>query len=87
MELAKVVGPAPCVIKHPALEGLKLVLVTPLTGGNESATVAWDRVGAGIGDRVLVLREGGAAMRILRRGPAPIQTVIVAKVDRVDEYE
>ncbi len=84
MELGRVVGPAPSNVKHPALAGLKLVFVEAEGKGKGGAVIAWDLVDAGAGDRVLVMREGGAAVRLLGRGAAPIRTVLVAQVDRVD---
>lgn len=83
MELGRVLGPAPSNVKHPALAGLKLVFVKPEARGR-SVVVAWDLVDAGRGDRVLVMREGGAAVRLLGRGAAPVRTVLVANVERVD---
>lgn len=86
MKIGTVVGPAPANIKHPALADLKLVLVRVEGEAKGGVSVAWDIVDAGPGDRVLILREGGAAMRLLGRGPAPIRTVAVAHIDRVDEF-
>jgi microcompartment protein CcmK/EutM len=83
MELGRVLGPAPSNVKHPALAGLKLVFVKPEAKGR-GVVVAWDLVDAGRGDRVLVMREGGAAVRLLGRGAAPVRTVLVANVERVD---
>jgi microcompartment protein CcmK/EutM len=84
MELGRVVGPAPSNLKHPALAGLKLVFVETTGKGKEGVVIAWDLVDAGAGDRVLIMREGGAAVRLLGRGAAPIRTVLVAQVDRID---
>ena len=84
MEIAEVIGPAPSNVKHPAYAGLKLVLVRPEGEEAGGAVVAWDRVDAGAGDRVLIMREGGAAMRLLGRGAAPVRTVVVAHIDRID---
>lgn len=84
MELGRVVGPAPSNVKHPALAGLKLVFVETEGKGKGGAVIAWDLVDAGAGDRVLIMREGGAAVQLLGRGAAPIRTVLVAQVDRVD---
>jgi microcompartment protein CcmK/EutM len=83
MELGRVLGPAPSNVKHPALAGLKLVFVRPEARGR-GVVVAWDLVDAGRGDRVLIMREGGAAVRLLGRGAAPVRTVLVANVERVD---
>jgi microcompartment protein CcmK/EutM len=84
MEIGRVIGPAPSNIKHPALEGLKLVFVRA-ERKSAPAVVAWDLVDAGAGDRVLIMREGGAAVRLLGRGAAPIRTVLTAHVERVDD--
>lgn len=84
MELARVLGPAPSNLKHPALADLKLVFAEPEERGRGGVVVAWDLVDAGRGDRVLIMREGGAAMRLLGRGAAPVRTVLIAHVDRVD---
>lgn len=83
MELGRVLGPAPSNVKHPALAALKLVFVKPEARGG-GVVVAWDLVDAGRGDRVLIMREGGAAVRLLGRGAAPVRTVLVANVERVD---
>ena len=46
--------------------------------------VAVDKTWAGKGDLVLVLREGGSACDLVGKGQAPIRTVVVGIVDRVD---
>jgi microcompartment protein CcmK/EutM len=83
MEICRVLGPAPANLKHPSLTGLKLSLVKP-EHNRGPALVAWDRVDAGPGDRVLVMVEGSSAIGLLGRGPAPIRTVIIGQIDRVD---
>ncbi len=85
MELGRVVGPAPANVKHQALRGLKLVMVRPEGAERRGGVVvAWDLVDAGRGDRVLIMREGGAAVRLLGRGAAPVRTVLIGHVERVD---
>jgi microcompartment protein CcmK/EutM len=84
MELGTVIGPAPSNVKHPALKGLKLLFVKTDGRGKGGVVVAWDLVDAGRGDRVLIMREGGAAVRLLGRGAAPVRTLLVAQVDRID---
>ena len=43
-----------------------------------------DRVGAGIGEKVLVLKEGSSARSLFRDDRAPVRTVIVGIVDEVE---
>ncbi len=84
MELGTVIGPAPSNVKHPALRDLKFLFVKTEGKGKSDVVVAWDLVDAGPGDRVLIMREGGAAVRLLGRGAAPVRTLLVAQVDRID---
>jgi ethanolamine utilization protein EutN len=68
-------------------EGAKLLLVQPLNPdesprGTPLLTV--DSVGAGVGERVLVVLEGRAAGEALGRAGAPVDAAIVGIVDRID---
>ena len=48
-----------------------------------NAFIAIDTVQAGVGDRVLVMREGGSARIIFEDNEIPVQAVITAIVDEV----
>ena len=87
MRLALVLGPVVSNIKHPSLNGEKLLALQPVDNDlkpNGKEMVAVDKTWAGKGDLVLVLREGGSARNMIGKGLAPIRTVIVGIVDRVD---
>lgn len=87
MILARVVGAVVATRKHPSHEGRKLLRVQPvdLEGRDEGAElVALDAVDAGVGDRVLVVREGYAAMTAVGRPKSPISTAVVGVVDSVE---
>ena len=87
MIIAKIIGNLVSTVKHPAYHGHKLFLVQPMTMGEQSIEdvfVAIDRVHAGIGDTVLVLREGSGARQILADETAPIISVIVGILDGVE---
>jgi len=79
MILARVTGNVFCSLKHPALEGCRLLRVQPEDGGPE--LVAVDTVHAGPGDLVLVQNEGNAARQIMGRVDIPARQVIVGVVD------
>ncbi|MCK4593196.1 EutN/CcmL family microcompartment protein [bacterium] len=81
MILARVTGNVYCTVKHPALEGYRLLRVKPEGGGAE--LVAVDTVHAGPGDLVIVGNEGNAARQILDRTDIPTRQVIVGVVDQV----
>ena len=73
--------------KNRKLEGAKLLLVQPLTLQDEPrgvALLAIDSVGAGVGEKVLVVIEGKAAGQALGRKAAAVDAAIVGIVDQVD---
>jgi ethanolamine utilization protein EutN len=88
MQIATVVGTVVATKKHPALLGAKLLLVQPETPEGEPrgpVLLSIDSVGAGIGERVLVVIEGKAAGDALGRRGAPVDAAIVGIIDRVDD--
>lgn len=82
-----VVGDVVATHRHGELAGRKLLLVRRLTLDGEeegSEVVALDVIGVGVGERVLVVQEGGAARSLARSTRIPAQAVVVGVVDRVD---
>ena len=87
MQIGEVVGSVVATQKNKKLEGAKLLLVQPLTleGKPRGATVlAIDSVGAGVGDRVLLVIEGKAAGDALGKKAAAVDAAIIGIVDTVD---
>lgn len=87
MQLARVLGPLVATQKHPKLQGAKLLIVQPLTlddrpRGTPLLTI--DSVGAGVGEKVLIVIEGRAAGDALRRRAAPVDAAIIGIVDSVE---
>ncbi len=73
--------------KDSSHEGRKALLVQPLRiDGTEDGPriVALDGVDAGVGDRVLVVREGWSAATTVDREGAAIDAAIVGVVDEVN---
>ena len=90
MILARVTGMVTSSDKDLELGAYKLLVVVPLGLDLEAEgeeMIAIDRVGAGIGERVLVVREGNAARQITGRDKIPLQNVIVGVVDDVNWLE
>lgn len=87
MNLAKVVGNVVSTQKNQKLNGKKLLLVLPIdTQGNSigSEVLAVDGVGAGVGDIVLIIAEGGSARSITHsENLSPIDLAIAGIVDEV----
>ncbi|MFN8179375.1 MAG: EutN/CcmL family microcompartment protein [bacterium] len=87
MKLARVIGRVWATAKDPSLEGRKILLVRPVRPDGAAAGEAYlavDSVGAGFGERVLVVDEGGSAGIVLSLPDPPIRTVVVGIVDSVE---
>jgi len=46
--------------------------------------IAIDQVDAGIGDTVIVVKEGDAVQQVIGHKKAPVNTIIIAVVDDID---
>jgi len=88
MILAEVVGNVVSTEKHPHYRGYKILIVQPVDPDGKAkgrSFLAVDGVQAGVGDRVLILDEGGSARLILGDEKAmTIRAVVAAVVDRID---
>ena len=98
MLLADVTGTVVMTAKHPAYDGEKLLCVQPLTETGKAVgpvILAIDRAQAGVGDRVLVMREGSGIRQIVGRDMGksldeavkmdwPVRSLVIAIVDAVD---
>jgi len=89
MRLCRVLGTITSTIKHPAFNGLKLMVVQPVDEADQPTAksfIAVDKVQAGAGDRVLVMSEGTGVRQLFGLPPTaalPIRSAIVGIVDAV----
>jgi ethanolamine utilization protein EutN len=86
MILAKVVGTVVTTLSHPDYKNRKLLVVQPLVMEGEKPDedfLALDSTHAGIGDTVLVNREGSGARQVLNNPDACVISVIVGIIDSV----
>jgi microcompartment protein CcmK/EutM len=84
MILAKVVGTVVTTIGHRDYKNRRLLVVQPLAFPGETPDedfIALDNTQAGIGDTVLINREGNGARQVLKNPDACIISVIVGIVD------
>ena len=87
MILGKVRGRLVSTIHHPSMNGRRLLVVDRLRPDGTPAggdLIAVDAVGAGAGERVLVLDEGNGARQILGGATLPVRSVVVGIVDAVE---
>jgi ethanolamine utilization protein EutN len=86
MIIGKVVGTVVTTISHRDYKNRRLLVVQPLALENEGLDedfIAIDNSHAGVGDTVLVNREGNGARQALKNPDACIISVIVGIVDSV----
>ena len=87
MFLAEVVGTVVSPEQIAILDGRTLLLLRPLTpDGRPTAKtrVGIDVIGAGVGDRVLVIDEGNSGRQILGDPDGAVKTLVVGFVDYVE---
>lgn len=86
MILGTVTGHIHSTISHEFYQAKKILLVEREDAGGHPTggyLVAVDTVGAGVGERVIVLDEGTGARQVMGSTDAPIRSVIVGIVDHV----
>lgn len=87
MILGKVTGTVVTTISHPHYNNRRLLVIQPLILPGEDVEgdfIALDSTQAGIGDTVLVNREGNGARQVLNNPDACVISVIVGIVDSVN---
>lgn len=90
MQIARVISRVVSSQKNAKLEGAKLLLIQPLALDDSpqgGALLAIDSVGAGVGEKVLVVIEGRSAGDALHQDRAPVDAAIIGIIDRVDYVE
>jgi microcompartment protein CcmK/EutM len=89
MTIGKVVGTVVATQKNPRYEGAKLLLVQPLSLSQEpmgEPVLAIDAVGAGEGEKVLIVQEGRAANDALNQKQGPMDSAIVGIIDLIELF-
>lgn len=87
MIIGTVKGDIVSTIDHPFYKGKRMLVVEKEdhTGKAGGYLVAIDNgVGAGVGERVLIIDEGNSARQIVGDPNAPLRSIIVGIVDRID---
>lgn len=87
MVIGRVVGTVVTTISHPHYKDRRLLVVQPLGLAGQPADgdfLALDNTQAGIGDTVLVNREGNGARQVLKNPEAAVISVIVGIIDSVN---
>lgn len=88
MNVCRVLGTVVATEKHPAFAARKLLVVQPVDEQLAPLGASYLAVdhssGAGKGDVVLVMNEGNGTRQVLGDKQAPIRSLVVGVVNRVD---
>lgn len=87
MILGRVQGQVVATIKHETYTGHRILLLDRIDAAGKELggyLVAFDTVGATVGQSVLVIDEGNSARQVVGDSSAPIRSVIVGIVDVAD---
>ncbi|MCA9319679.1 MAG: EutN/CcmL family microcompartment protein [Planctomycetes bacterium] len=90
MRICRIEGSVHATVQDENLVGQSILIARPvdLEGHPDGpALLALDRVGAGSGDLVLVMKEGGGARIVLENPDSPVQCLVVAVIDDISLSE
>jgi ethanolamine utilization protein EutN len=85
MQLGAVVGHAVSTVKHASLVGWRLLLIqlqTPDGRADGEPLLALDRLGAAVGDRVIVSNDGIGARELVGSRQTPARWTVLGLCDR-----
>ena len=81
MLAGRVIGTATSTVKHPSMEGWKLLVVQPLTPDGRSPdgdpVLAVDSLGAGRGETVIVSSDGRGTRELLQSDNTPVRWFVL----------
>lgn len=84
MQLGRVIGQATSTVKHPSMEGCRLLVVQPLRmdGGEDGDPVlSIDELGAGRGDVVMISSDGQSVREMLKSNNSPVRWAVIGLKD------
>lgn len=85
MLAGRVVGHATSTVKHPSMQGWRLLLVQPLAADGKlpdgDPILAVDHLGAGRGDLVIVTSDGKHTQTVLNNTHTPVRWSVIGIVD------
>ena len=84
MQTARVIGNATATVKHPSLDGWRLMVLQPLDisdGADGFPFLALDHLGAGRGDTVFYTSDGKSIRELVGRNDCPVRFAIQGIID------
>ena len=87
MQLARVIGRATSTVKHPSLEGWRMLLVQPVDiqgAADGEPLIAIDDLGAGRGDLVMMTSDGAAVRDMMKTDNTPVRWAVLGIADETE---
>ncbi|MCE9555842.1 MAG: EutN/CcmL family microcompartment protein [Planctomycetes bacterium] len=85
MQIGLVIGTANATVKHPSLEGWKMLVVQMLGADGKSPDgdplLAVDAMGAGLGERVMLTSDGASTRELLKSETTPVRWTVLGICD------
>ena len=85
MLTGRVIGHATSTVKHPSMEGWKLLVVQPLMADGRSPdgepVLAVDRLGAGRRDKVIISSDGKSTRELMGYMATPVRWAVIGVED------
>jgi ethanolamine utilization protein EutN len=85
MQLGRIMGQAVSTVKHPSLNGWKLLVAQLLTADgmpDGEPLLAIDSLGAGVGSLVVLSNDGAGAREIVKSKTSPVRWMVLGIYDR-----
>ena len=81
----RIVGTATATVRHPSMQGWKLLVMQPLAADGHSPDgdpfLVVDSLGAGAGDRVFVSSDGKGTREMLKSETSPVRWHVTGIID------
>ena len=85
MQIGLVIGTATATVKHPSLEGWKMLIVQFLAADSKSPDgdplLAVDALGAGVGERVMLTSDGASTRELMKSETTPVRWTVLGICD------
>ena len=87
MQLGDVIGTATATVKHPSMNGWKLLIVQPYLADRKmpdgEPVLAIDSCGAGRGERVIITSDGAGTRALVGSETTPVRWSVLGIADAV----
>ena len=85
MQAAKIIGMATATVRHPSLAGCRLLVAQPLSADSAKPDgepqLAVDRLGASVGDTVVITSDGKFVRDMLKSDTTPVRWTVIGIQD------